>query len=264
MKIDFMLSKREGLELAMKQLLHYNVWTTVSLDEPVFEEKALIKYFESDFDNPIEEEYENIIAAAITRTVYEKDYIPKKSKKAFAKKCVRQQLDSLRAAKITYWEEVKGMSQREALNLRKENQMVKRVAVIDNAVKCGIRGASTAIISAVIGGWVAVLAPEVTIPACIIVGCARAIVSILPDKIKEPILKRVKETLDATIIRAKNLADELSKRAVAIAQRVEKSLEKIGKRVKQSWEDTEVVARESWEKVTTAVEKVKILSNNSN
>lgn len=264
MKKDFLFSKREGLALAMKQLLHYNVWTAICLDESFFEEKALLKYFEADFDDPIEEEYENIIAAAITRTVYEKDYIPKVLKKVFAKKSVRQQLDSLRAAKITYQEEVKGISQREAFNLRRENQMVRRIAIIDNTVKCGIRGGTKAGISAAIGWLVTVLAPEVTIPAWIIGGCAYAIISILPDKIKEPILKKAKQSVDTIIVKAKHMADLLSKRAVAIAQSAKKSLEKLGERAKQLWEDTRVVAQESWERVSTGSKKVKILSNNSN
>lgn len=233
MKKDFLLSKREGLALAMKQLLHYNVWTAIRLDESFFEEKALLKYFEADFDDPIEEEYENIIAAAITRTVYEKDYIHKVLKKVFAKKSVRQQLDSLRAAKITYQEEVKGISQREAFNLRKENQMVKRMAIIDNAVKCGVRGGTKVGISAAIGWLVTVLAPEVTIPAWIIGGCAYAIISILPDKIKVPILKMAKKSVDTIIAKTKNLADDLSKRAVVIAQKAENFIKKISDRVKE-------------------------------
>ena len=53
MKKNYYLSKREGLALAMEQLLHYNVWATVSLDESVFEEEALLDYFEADFDDPI-------------------------------------------------------------------------------------------------------------------------------------------------------------------------------------------------------------------
>ena len=86
MKKNYYLSKREGLALAMEQLLHYNVWATVSLDESVFEEEALLDYFEADFDDPINAETEKVIAVAVVNTVYEKKLYSRRKQKGICPK----------------------------------------------------------------------------------------------------------------------------------------------------------------------------------
>ena len=247
MKKNYYLSKREGLALAIEQLLHYNVWATVSLDESVFEEEALLDYFEADFDDPINAETEKVIAAAVVNTVYEKNYIPEENKREFAQKVVRQHIDNLRAAKITYHEEVKGMSRREAQARREELKMVSRMAVVDNTVKWGVRRAAKAGLSYGIAALVTALIPEIAIPAWILSFATYGIISMLPEKVKKPIRKGVTKAVDTVTMAAKNIADELATRAVNVAEKAKTVIEKASNTAKQFWEDTKVVAHEAWE-----------------
>lgn len=247
MKKDFLLSKREGLALAMEQLLHYNVWSVTSLNKSDYEEESLLKYFEADFDSPIEEKYEKIIAAAVTKTIYEKNYIPAKSKNELAKRSVRQHLESLRAAKFKYWEEVKGMPRREALTRAKENKMVKRVTIVDRTVKWGIRKGVKVGTSAAVGYLVTALAPGIAIPAWLIGLGTYAVISLLPDKIKNPIRKGVAKAVDSVVETARNIAGELADRAVVVAQKAKQTVEKVAQGARQLWEDTKIVAKETWE-----------------
>lgn len=247
MKKDYLLSEREGLALAMEQLLHYNVWSVTSLNESVYEEETLLKYLDTDFGDLIEQEYENIICAAVNRTVYSKNYIPQGAKKEFSKKCQRQHLDNLRMAKITYCEAVKGMSRREALARAKENKMAKRVSIVDSTVKWGIRKGSKVGISAGVGWLVTALAPTITIPAWLIGLGTYTIISLLPDKVKKPVRKHVTNTVDTVAMTAKNIAGGLAKRAVNVGQKALSTIEKIGQGAKQMWEDTKVVAQQVWE-----------------
>ena len=226
MKKDYFLSKREGLSVAMEQLLHYNVWTLVSLDESVYEEDTLLNYFDADFEAPINVEVEKVIAAAVHRTVYEKKYIPENSKKEFARKLALRHVENLRAAKITYHKEVKGMSEREAKTRLKENKMLSRMSYVDNTVKWGTRRAIRKGATYSVGALVAALAPEVVIPGWIIGVVTYGIISILPDKVKIPIRKAVSKGVDTIAKAAKNIADELADRAVAVAKKVQAVIEK--------------------------------------
>lgn len=255
MKKDFLLSEREGLALALEQLHHYNVWSATSLNESVYEEEALLKYLDADFDDPIEQDFENTIAAAVVNTVYSKNYIPQKHKKEFAKKCTRQYLDSLEIAKITYWEAVKGMSHREALARAKENKMVKRISVVDNTVKWGVRKVAKAGISYGVGALITALAPTVALPAWLIGLGTYTIISLLPDKVKKPVRKFVTETVDTVVMTAKNIAGGLAKRAVDVGQKALNTIEKIGRGAKQLWEDTKVVAKHAWEETKVVAEQ---------
>lgn len=247
MKKDFFLSKREGLALAMEQLLHYNTWSAVSMDKSVFEEEALLNYFEVEFDDSINAETEKIIAAAVVKTVYEKEYIPDWYKREFAQRVVQQHIDNLRAAKIVYQEEVKGMSRREAQARREELKMVSRMTIVDNTVKWGTRRAIRKGVEYTIGALITALIPEVAIPAWVIGLSTYVVISILPEKVKKSIRKTVSKTADTMVMAAKNIADELASRAVKVAQKVRPIIEKAGNTVKQVWEDTKLAAKEAWE-----------------
>ena len=246
MKKNYLLSEREGLALSMEQLLHYNVWSATSLNESVYEEEALLKYLEADFGAPVEQEYENIICAAVNKTVYSKNYIPQEKKKEFSKKCQRQHLDNLRMAKITYWESVKGMSRREAQARAKENKMAKRVSIVDGTVKWGIRKGAKVGASAGVGLLVTALAPTVTVPAWLISLGTYTIISLIPNNVKEPVRKFVTNAVDTVATTAKNIAGELAKRAVNIGQKAINTIEKIERGAKQMWEDTKIVAEQAW------------------
>jgi len=246
MKKNYFLSEREGLALALEQLLHYNVWSATSLNKSDFEDESLLKYFEADFGSPEEQEYENIICAAVNRTVYSKNYIPQEAKKEFSKKCQRQHLDNLRMAKLTYCEAVKGMSRREAQARAKENKMAKRVSIVDGTVKWGIRKGAKAGASAGVGLLVTALAPTVTVPAGLISIGTYTIISLLPSKVKEPVRKFVTNTVDTVALTAKNIAGDLAKHAVNVGQKALNTIEKIGQGAKQLWEDAKVVTQQVW------------------
>jgi hypothetical protein len=247
MKKNYFLSEREGLSLALEQLLHYNVWSATSLNESVYEEEALLKYLNADNGDPIKQEYENIICAAVNRAVYSKNYIPQELKKEFSKKCQRQHLDNLRMAIITYREAVKGMSRREAQARAKENKMARRVSIVDSTIKWGIRKSAKAGASAGVGLLVTALAPTVTIPGWLIGLGTYTIISLLPNKVKEPVRKYVTNAVDTVAMTAKNIAGDLAKHAVNIGQKAINTVEKIERGAKQMWEDTKVVAKQAWE-----------------
>ena len=247
MKKDYLLSEREGLALALEQLHHYNVWVATSLDEAIYEEESLLKYLEADFGDPIETDYENIISAAVTRTVYSKNYISQKHKKEFSKKCQRQHLDNLRLAKLSYCEAVKGMSHREALARAKENKMAKRIAIVDNTVKWGVRRGTKAGVSFGVGALVTALAPTIVIPSWLIGLGTYTIISILPDKVKQPVRKFVANAVDTVAMTAKNIAGNLAKKAVSVGQKAINTMEKIGQGAKQLWEEVKIAGQQKWE-----------------
>lgn len=247
MKKDYLLSEREGLALAMEQLLHYNVWTPITLDESIFEEEALLKYLNADFGSQEELELENIICAAVNRTVYSKNYIPQTIKKELSKKCQRLNLDSLRLIKINYHEQVKGMSRREAQARAKNNKIVKRISIVDGTVKWGIRKGFKVGVSTGVGWLVTALAPTITVPAWLIGMGTYIIISLLPDNVKNPVRKFVANTVDSVAMTAKNIASELAKRAVNVGKKAISTIEKTRQVAKQVWEDTKVIAQQAWE-----------------
>lgn len=256
MKKNYLLSEREGLALAMEQLLHYNVWSATSLNKSDFEDESLLKYFEADFGSPEEHEYENIICAAVNRTVYSKNYIPHAKKKEFSKKCQRQHLDNLRMAKLTYCEAVKGMSRREAQARLKENKMAKRISIVDGTIKWGIRKGAKSGVAAGVVGLITALVPEITVPAWLVGLGTYTTISILPDKIKKPVRKFVSQAVDAVAVTAKNIAGDLAERAVGVAQKAVTTIEKIGQGAKQLWEDTKVVALQGWQTTKGVVKQI--------
>lgn len=234
MKNDYFLSKREGLAVALEQLLHYNVWCGVSLDRSAFEDEALLKYFDANFDDPVNEEMEKVVATAVFKTIAEKNYISQESKKKLAQRVARQQVESFRNAKITYHEMVKGMSRHEAQKRRDENKMISRVARVDNTVKWGVMRAAKAGISYGIGAVVTALAPAVTIPAWVVAAASYAIISALPEKIKAPVKNGVGKAVDTVVKIVKNVAGELAKSAVDVGNKVIQTVEKIGHSIKES------------------------------
>ena len=256
MKKNFLLSEREGLALALEQLHHYNVWTATSLDESVYEEEALLKYMESPFGDPVEQDFENIVCAAVNRTVYSKNYIPRDLKKEFSKKCQRQHLDNLSLVKNTYWECVKGMPRREAQARLKENKMAKRISIVDGTIKWGIRKGAKSGVAAGVVGLITALVPEITVPAWLVGLGTYTTISILPDKIKKPVRKFVSQAVDAVAVTAKNIAGDLAERAVGVAQKAVTTIENIGQGAKQLWEDTKVVALQGWQTTKGVVKQI--------
>lgn len=242
MKKDFFLSRREGLALAMKQLYHYQTWATISLDQSEFEENALLEYFDADFDDPQKKDYEKVIAAAINRTVYEKNYIPKNMKRTVSIQATRDMLECLEVAAIQYHKEVKGMSEREAQNRLVGNRMIKRVAIVDNAVKWGVRRAARAGISFGIGALVTALCATVTVPAWVIGLATYAVISLLPDNIKKPIREGVQKAVDMVARGARNLAQALSQKAVKVAEKAKEVVEKVTNVAIKAWDETKILA----------------------
>lgn len=273
MRTDYYLSKREGLALAMNQLFHYNVWATFSLDESSYQEDILLKYFDAEFGDTIEQDIENVIIAAVTKTVYEKNYIPEKNKKEFAKKCARQHIDALRLAKTIYYEHVYGMSRLRAQSINQENVMVKRMSIVDNTIKWGIRKGTKVGISFTIGWLITLLAPEIVIPMELLGIASYIIISLLPNKIKKPIIEGITIGVDYVWRTAKNLVDDLARATVNVAQKAKVVVAKVGTKIKkvckdtkeivgqtwqetkdfaeQAWEDTKILAEQAWEDTKT-------------
>ena len=193
----------------------------------------------------------------MVNTVYEKNYIPEENKREFAQRVARQHVDNLRAAKITYQEEVKGMSRREAQARREELRMVSRMAVVDNTVKWGVRRAAKAGLSYGIAALVTALVPEIAIPVWILSFATYGIISLLPEKVKKPIRKGVTKAVDTVTMAAKNIADELATRAVNVAEKAKTVIEKASNTAKQFWENTKVVAHEVLEPIKDTYNKVK-------
>lgn len=246
MKTDYLLDEREGLALAMQQLYHYQTWAAITLDNSEFEENSLLEYFEAEFDDPTKADYEKVIAAAITRAVYEKEYIPEKAKRELSIQATRDMVECLEIAAIQYHKEVKGMSEREANKRLHNNRMIKRVAIVDNITKWGIRRAARAGVSYGIGALITALFPEVAIPIWVIGLATYAVISILPEKIKKPVREAATKAIDAVARATKNIAHELSQKAVQVAKKAKSVVEKVTNVAKEKLEDAKAAIKKAY------------------
>lgn len=258
MRKDYFLSEREGLAVAMKQLKHFNVWSICSLDENQYEEDLMLKYFDTDFESPVNAQVEKIISAAAISTVYEKNYIPNRWKRRIAEKAVREQVEALRSAKITYHKEVKGMSEREAQARLRENKIVQRVATVDRTVKIGCRVAAKTGISFGVGALVAsIIGAPVAIPAIITYG----VISIAPKKVKETVVNGAKKVVDTVVEKTRNVSDRLISKGVEVAQKAKTVVEKVAFNVKEqvshAWESTKNKASQLGNKIKEKAKKLK-------
>lgn len=238
MRKDYFLSEREGLAVAMKQLRHFNIFALTRFDDSQYDEELLLKYFDADFESPINAQMEKIISAAVVSTVYEKDYIPNNWKRRVAEKAVREQVEALRSAKITYHKEVNEMSEREAQARLKENKIVQRVTVVDSIVKSGCRVAARTGISFGIGALVALITGgPVAIPAIVAYG----VVSIIPKKVKDKVVEGCKKGVDTAVEVVRNTADSLAQKGVEVAQKAKTVIKEVASEVKETvkhaWED---------------------------
>lgn len=238
MKKDYLLNQREGLALAMQQLFHYQTWATITLDNSEFEEESLLEYFEAELDDPKKADYEKVIAAAITRAVYEKEYIPEKSKRDLAIQATRDTMECLEVADIRYHTEVKGMSEREARKRLQNNRMIKRVAYVDNMAKWGVRRVARVGVSFGLGALVTALCPAVAVPTWVVGIATYTIISVLPEKIRKPIREAATKAIDSVAKTAKNIAQELSQKAVHVAEKAKSIVEKVTHVAQRAWEGT--------------------------
>lgn len=248
---DYLLSEREGLTVAMKQLKHFNVWAICSLDESQYEEDLLIKYFDADFESPINAEVEKIISTATVATIYEKNYIPNKWKRSIALKAAREQVEVLRVGKITYHKEVKGMPEREAQARSRENKMLQRAATIDTAVKFGCRKAAKTGISYGIGALVStIVGAPVAIPAI----AAYAVIPLVPKKVRDKVVDGASKVVDTVVKKARNTADQLASKGVEVAQKAKTTIEEVASNIKEQVSHAWMVAKE---KTSQFGEKIK-------
>ena len=255
---DYLLSEREGLAVALKQLKHFNVWAVCSLDESQYEEELMLKYFDADFESPVNAEVEKIISTAVVSTIYEKNYIPKKWKRNIAQKAAREQVEALRGAKITFHKEVKGMSEREAQARLRENKIIQRATTVDSAVKFGCRKAAKAGISYGIGALVStIVGAPVAIPAI----AAYAVISLIPKKVKDKVVDGARSMVDTVVKKTRNTADRLISKGVEVAQKAKTAVEKVASNVKEqvshAWEVTKQKANQMGEKIKEKAKRFK-------
>ena len=220
MKPDYLLSEREGLAATLEQLQHFNTWASPLPNELTYDEEYLLQFFDAPLGDSIEGDVYNAVSAAIYVTVYSKNYIPKALKEPMAQRISRNYIANLENAKISYYEAVKGMPQREATARRKQNKMIKRVSILDNTVSWGLRQAAKAGISWGITALVTALAPTIAIPAAVIGLGSFLIISLIPEKVKKPVREFATKAIDTVVESVKTTAGFLLDRGVSVAKKV--------------------------------------------
>lgn len=240
MNTKYYLTEREGLASSMKQILHANIWSLACLEQSDYEEDVMLDYFNKSFEDPTCIQTENIIAAAVVRTIYSKPYIPQALKPLIAKKAVGQQIDTLFHAKLNYHEQVKGMGKREAVKRAEEHQKVQSVSVVD-----GIRRKATNIslgqLTRKIVEYVGDLF-DVVVPKPI----RRAVGWLIPEKVRKGVQEGAKIVLDEATKAVRGTIDYLGKRGVEIVEKAKPVIEKIGHTVTQVWDKAKETGKKVW------------------
>lgn len=232
MKYDdskYYLSDREGLAAALATMKHCEVYAKVPLDVEGLDDDILLQYFNADENDAIIKEVEKIIQTATVNTVYSKNYIPAKRKEDFARSAVKQQMEILQVGRLNYQEQTGKRHGKAVAAELKENKMAKRISMIDLGVKRGVRIGVKTGISAGLGALVsAFFGTPVAVPAYVIYG----IITVIPDKVKKPIVEVAKKVVDEVVIQVRQMADNLVEKGVEIGQKVGGFIKKTGKKIK--------------------------------
>lgn len=177
-----------NIQSALETLRQYNQYVLFPVEESVFDNPALEEYFNSPLDSLVEREIEKIICVAGINAVYDNPNIPAINKKRSARNTARDLREAMRIAKLEFLGDEEKVNSKEYRRRKRALPIVRRRMKVQMAKKMAKNTAITTIASVIAGpiGTASVLGH-------------RIIYKLLPDKIKEPIQKKVKQIKDDAI-----------------------------------------------------------------
>lgn len=235
-------NKLANVQVAMDTLRMYNNFVLFPATDEILENPALEAYFNSPLDSPIERKVEKMICVAAIRAVYQNPNIPQMNKERAARATARDLRAAMQIAKIELKVANGELTVPEYNRRKRSNSIVKRAAKVKKAKSLLKNMSITALATAVagpVGGTVAF--------------GTRILWRFMPDKIKQPIEKRidqVKESaynvLQNTVTKVKNAYETF--KSTSVGQKVEAAVQAVKPIVTKAKETVVKVANKVREK----------------
>lgn len=236
-------NKLANIQTAMDTLRMYNNFVLFPASEEILQNPALEVYFNSPLDSPIERKIEKMICVAAIRSVFQNPNIPKMNKERAARATARDLRAAMQKAKIEYKAATGELTVPEYNRRNRSNVIVKRAAKVKMA-KSLLKNASITALAGVVAG---------PIGASVAIG-TRTLWRFLPDKIKQPIEKRIEEAkegayniLKNTVTKVKNTYEAF--KSTSVGQKVEAAVQAVKPLVTKAKEAVVKVAKKTWEVV---------------
>lgn len=208
-------NKLANIQTAMDTLRMYNNYVLFPASEEILQNPALEVYFNSPLDSPIERNIEKMICVAAIRSVYQNPNIPQMNKERAARNTARDLRAALQKAKTEFKAAIDELGVSEYNRRNRSNVIVKRAAKVKMAKSLLKNASITALAGAVAG----------PVGATVAIG-TRILWRFLPDKIKQPIEKRIDEVkegayniLKNTVTKVKNTYETF--KSTSVGQKVE-------------------------------------------
>lgn len=212
-------NKLANIQIAMDTLRMYNNFVLFPASEEILQNPALEVYFNSPLDSSVERKIEKMICVAAIRSVYENPNIPKMNKERAARATARDLRAAMQKGKIEFKAAAGELNVLEYNRRNRSNVIVKRAAKVKMAKSLLKNVSITALAGAVAG----------PIGASVAVG-TRILWRFLPDKIKQPIEKRIEEAkegayniLKNTVTKVKNTYEAF--KSTSVGQKVEAAVQ---------------------------------------
>lgn len=212
-------NKLANIQTAMDTLRMYNNFVLFPASEEILQNPALEVYFNSPLDSPVERKIEKMICVAAIRSVFQNPNIPKMNKERAARATARYLRAAMQKGKIEFKAAAGELTVPEYNRRNRSNVIVKRAAKVKMA-KSLLKNASITALAGVVAG---------PIGAGIAIG-TRTLWRFLPDKIKQPIEKRIEEAkegayniLKNTVTKVKNTYEAF--KSTSVGQKVEAAVQ---------------------------------------
>jgi hypothetical protein len=234
-------NKLANIQTAMDTLRMYNNFVLFPASEEILQNPALEVYFKSPLDSPVERNIEKMICVAAIRSVYENPNIPQMNKERAARGTARDLRAAMQKAKIESKAAAGELKVPEYNRRNRSNIIVKRAVKVKMAKSLLKNVSITALAGAVVG----------PIGASVAVG-TRILWRFLPDKIKQPIEKRIDEVkegayniLKNTVTKVKNTYETF--KSTSVGQKLEAAVQAVKPIVTKTKEVVVKVAKEAWD-----------------
>lgn len=236
-------NKLANIQTAMDTLRMYNNYVLFPASEEILQNPVLEVYFNSPLDSPIERNIEKMICVAAIRSVYQNPNIPQMNKERAARNTARDLRAALQKAKTEFKAAIGELGVPEYNRRNRSNVIVKRAAKVKMA-KSLLKNASITALAGVVAGPVG---------ATVAIG-TRILWRFLPDKIKQPIEKRIDEVkegayniLKNTVTKVKNTYETF--KSTSVGQKVEAAMQAVKPIVTKTKEVVVKVAKKAWDVV---------------
>lgn len=234
-------NKLANIQTAMDTLRMYNYFVLFPASEEILQNPALEVYFNSPLDSPVERKIEKMICVAAIRSVFQNPNIPKMNKERAARATARDLRATLQKGKIEFKAAAGELTVPEYNRRNRSNIIVKRAAKVKMA-KSLLKNASITILAGVVAG---------PIGTGVAIG-TRTLWRFLPDKIKQPIEKRIEEAKEGAYNILKNTATKVKNtyeafKSTSVGQKVEAVVQAVKPIVTKAKEEVVKVTKIVWD-----------------